>query len=170
MLTKTCQWTVAHANQTQLSQIPSRVHILHISAGWLHWEIRLRLGHCRLGVIRVHSFLLGQIKPSTDQADAFNPSHSTSSHSIHPGAVQQFQRQWRGQLLVCFYFWAQKQLQPGGNHCRASEGRLCPPGMCDTGRGLCWGKLTPLMIDNYQTCQRALWISKSGAGGGREKS
>lgn len=46
-------------------------------------------------MIRVHSFLLGQIKPSIDQADAFNPSHSTSSRNIPPGAVQQFQ----GQLL-----------------------------------------------------------------------
>lgn len=32
------------------------------------------------------------------------------------------------------------------------------------------GELTPLMIDNYQTCQPALWISRSGAGGGRKKS
>lgn len=144
MLTKTCQWTVAHANQTQLSQIPSRVHILHISTGWLHWEIRLRLGHSRLGVIRVHSFLLGQIKPSTDQADAFSPSHSTSSHNIPPGAVTQL---WglavAGAVTgaappwVCFYFRAQKRLQRGGNYCRASQGRMCPPGTCDIGTGLC---------------------------------
>lgn len=169
MLTKTCQWTVAHANQTQLSQNPSRVHILHISTGWLRWEIRLRLGHSRLGVIRAHSFLLGQIKPSIDQADAFN-----SSHSIYPRAVQPL---WglgavTGAASPRAVFASEQrngskrgEIVPG----TAREGSV--PLACVTLALLLalGGKLTPLMIDNYQTCQRTLWISRSRAGGARKK-
>lgn len=113
MLTKTCQWTVAHANQTQLSQIPSRVHILHISTGWLHWEIRFRLGHSGLGVIRVHSFLLGQIKPSIDEADTFNSSHSTSSQNIYPGAIQLlFQGRDRGSSSPGVFLFQSRETAP----------------------------------------------------------
>lgn len=158
MLTKTCQWTVAHANQTQLSQIPSRVHILHISTGWLHWEIRLRLGHSGLGVIRAHSFLLGQIKPSMDQAGTFHSSHSTSSHHIYPRAVIGVNTMegcgvgccvgdWllRGQLLPrCVFVLEQGNGSSLGEITAgtAREGwKDLPPGTCDIGRGLCWWHL-----------------------------
>lgn len=138
MLTKTCQWTVAHANQTQLSQIPSRVHILHISTGWLHWEIRLRLGHSGLGVIRVHSFLVGQIKPSIDEADTFNSSHSTSSHNIYPGAAQLlFQGRDRGSFSPGVFFISEQRDGSSLGEITAGPAREgC--GTCDIGRGLGW--------------------------------